>query len=748
MSTLIGDLLLRVRGDGSEGQQTLDQTQGGLKGLISPANLVKGGLMAAGAGASAMASKVRPLNEANSRLAIQSGLSADAVRQMTLDLTDATFPIEDVQSGMDELISRGIETEEQFRHLLPVFDQFADATGKDMANSIRLADEVLSAFGIPLDEAGDHMDTLTHVTERTDIPLSTLQRNLGRVPDELDAMNISLDDSVAYIEAFRDRGYTGQEAVREFRRAVEEADGDMEKFQEITGFTNEEMEKYADRINDAEGLTEELADQVRIGPWGEFQQRLSEITFQYGEQIEAIGQYGFVLTGVTPLIGKLGGGIKALIPMLIGAAKATWGFTAALLANPITWIIVAIVALIAAVWLLWNNWDQVSEFLVNAWDWIKDRAEAIWGAIADFLTNLWEGVANFFSNLWDSIADIFSGGWDTIKNLFLRLHPLGWVISNWEEVKQFFIDIWNSIADFFSNIWDSIRSIFTRGGEDSESIFVRQFEAIRDFYINIWESILDFFRGIWDSLNNLTGGRLEDMRDRIFSVFRRVEDFIHELWGAIRAFFEEWWQMILALFRGDLDAMTEHFHNAFGGIFDFIRDIWGRIRNFFSDIFSDILNNLTQWGRDMISSARQSARDVFNSIMDWLRDLPNELLNLGRRMIENFARGIRDAIGSVGQAIGSVAQAVRDRLPFSPAKEGPLRDEPDFVDYLTSGIEGATADIGRLLEGALEGGAQTGVAVGGAGGSYTIIIELDSRQIAKSTYKHLPKELRLKTGLR
>ncbi|GAH86800.1 unnamed protein product, partial [marine sediment metagenome] len=33
---------------------------------------------------------------------------------------------------------------------------------------------------------------------------------------------------------------------------------------------------------------------------------------------------------------------------------ATWGFTAALLANPMTWIVVAVIALIAALYLLWK----------------------------------------------------------------------------------------------------------------------------------------------------------------------------------------------------------------------------------------------------------------------------------------------------------------------------------------------------------------------------------------------------------
>lgn len=51
------------------------------------------------------------------------------------------------------------------------------------------------------------------------------------------------------------------------------------------------------------------------------------------------------------------------MPALIGSV---WSFTAALLANPITWVILGIMALIAALVLLWRNWDLVKAYVLNA----------------------------------------------------------------------------------------------------------------------------------------------------------------------------------------------------------------------------------------------------------------------------------------------------------------------------------------------------------------------------------------------
>lgn len=60
---------------------------------------------------------------------------------------------------------------------------------------------------------------------------------------------------------------------------------------------------------------------------------------------------------------------------ILAAAAAQWALNAALLANPVTWIVVGIVAaigvLVGAFYLLYKHWDTVSSFLSHSWDMIK-----------------------------------------------------------------------------------------------------------------------------------------------------------------------------------------------------------------------------------------------------------------------------------------------------------------------------------------------------------------------------------------
>lgn len=88
---------------------------------------------------------------------------------------------------------------------------------------------------------------------------------------------------------------------------------------------------------------------------------------------------------------------------LVKAAMATWSFTTALLANPITWIVIGIIALIAALVLLWKNWDVVSAFLGKTWKGVTE-----W--VSKGIDSLTSKLKNFFKGIGD--------GWNAVKGFF------------------------------------------------------------------------------------------------------------------------------------------------------------------------------------------------------------------------------------------------------------------------------------------------------------------------------------------
>src|SRR5690606_10289244 len=84
-----------------------------------------------------------------------------------------------------------------------------------------------------------------------------------------------------------------------------------------------------------------------------------------------VGENTGVIAAIAVVIGV------TLVGAFVAWTASIWASTIALLANPITWIILGIVALIAAIVALVMNWDQVVA-------WITD----IWGGFIGWLTEV------------------------------------------------------------------------------------------------------------------------------------------------------------------------------------------------------------------------------------------------------------------------------------------------------------------------------------------------------------------------
>ncbi|AZZ94680.1 phage tail tape measure protein [Hahella sp. KA22] len=77
------------------------------------------------------------------------------------------------------------------------------------------------------------------------------------------------------------------------------------------------------------------------------------------------------------------GAFTAMRAALLTGAAATWAFSTALLANPITWIVLGVVALIAALAALVIYWDEVSAAASAALGWIVEKWTGLRSLIED-----------------------------------------------------------------------------------------------------------------------------------------------------------------------------------------------------------------------------------------------------------------------------------------------------------------------------------------------------------------------------
>lgn len=199
---------------------------------------------------------------------------------------------------------------------------------------------------------------------------------------------------------------------------------------------------------------------------------------------------------------------------------AQWALNAALNANPISLIIIAIVALIAAIVLLWNNSETFRNIVTGVF-------EAVWNAI--------KAVWDWISNNWPLLLAILTG-------------PIGlavlWIINNWETVKaafalawEFIKGVWSNVVAWFGNVWNGIKSIFASVGQWFANMFTGAVNAI----FNAWNGITGFFRGIWNAITSIFGsigaavsnGIVGAVRGVVNGILSGAENIVNGFVGAI-----------------------------------------------------------------------------------------------------------------------------------------------------------------------------------------------------------------------
>lgn len=161
----------------------------------------------------------------------------------------------------------------------------------------------------------------------------------------------------------------------------------------------------------------------------------------------AIIRYALSLFGIKAIAGigsltKLAGAFKTVGLAILGMGKL-------LLANPVTWIAVAIAG---AAYLIYKNWDFLKAKFGEIWTGVKAYFSEGWDAVSSMTSNAWNSVSNAFSTAMASVTGYLSGFWTDTKAYFSNgFTELTNAITQWNPV-QTFQSVFSSVSGFFSGL--------------------------------------------------------------------------------------------------------------------------------------------------------------------------------------------------------------------------------------------------------------------------------------------------------
>lgn len=245
-----------------------------------------------------------------------------------------------------------------------------------------------------------------------------------------------------------------------------------------------------------------------------------------GAAIAGIGTAlgGLALAGVAQNIGSIVGKFKAWFMNTKLVTAAQWLLNAAMSANPVTLIVIAIAALVAAFVILWKKCDGFREFWINLWEKIKNAASAAWTAIkekaaqlGEWLSNTWSNIKNAASNAWNSIKDGAVNAWNKVvsaisnawSNIKGRVSAAGSAVRSavsnaWNAIKNATSNIWRGITSAISNAWSNIKGRVSSMVSGVKSAISNGFSTLKSIMLKPFQSVIDIVDKVKNKISSIT----------------------------------------------------------------------------------------------------------------------------------------------------------------------------------------------------------------------------------------------------
>jgi TP901 family phage tail tape measure protein len=255
-------------------------------------------------------------------------------------------------------------------------------------------------------------------------------------------------------------------------------------------------------------------------------------------------------------------------------------------------------------------------------------------------------------------------------------------------------------------------------------------------FTGAWNSVFGAIQSAaqWFKTNVLDWiqARINDLVTWFKSHSEEIEQIWHVMWDVIKTAAQVWWDG----FKTILAVVLAGWKTTWGIIKDTVKLVWGVISDTISMAMHTILNIIGvildlitgHWGKawkDVKKLVSQGIHDVIKTITDLTSNFGTLLYDAGRNVIKGLVSGIKSMVGNVKDAIGSVTSTIKNHLPWSPAKEGPLSGGgapeiggANITKLLAKGILSGKANVKAAMSqvtGAALG--PTGVGPIGAGGA-------------------------------
>jgi TP901 family phage tail tape measure protein len=275
----------------------------------------------------------------------------------------------------------------------------------------------------------------------------------------------------------------------------------------------------------------------------------------------------------------------------------------------------------------------------------------------------------------------------------------------------------------------------------------KNWETVKAYALQIWGAIVAFVQPLIAGMVTFINGKMAEMRAFWSKYGAEIMQIVNIMWSVIQVYFSTALQIIIAAVRVAWEAIKGAVTIGMDVIKGVISVAWDVIKGIFSIALDLIKGNWQGAWNDL----KSMVKSIFDDIVGTIENVGNDFFNAGKGLIDQIVKGIENAASAAYSAIQTVAGKIRDFLPFSPAKVGPLSDldKLDFGGPITDSIKGALPNVQKMMTGLVTlPNISTASNMVMAGGNQPIVLEMDGRQVARGIMPHATNEIRQKTGIK
>lgn len=399
-----------------------------------------------------------------------------------------------------------------------------------------------------------------------------------------------------------------------------------------------------------------------------------------------------------------------------GATAIQTAFNAAIAANPIGMIVVAIMAVVAALIYFFTQ---------------TTAGKQIWQDFINWLKNAWQGVSQFFSGLWDGIVSTFNNVVSSISQMWTNI--VNTFNSAVNSIAAFVVPIFNNIVSgiqiamnliwsVIQIVWQAIKVTFELvvggivayikwAGEVWLSIITTAMNLISSVIMTVWNAIQPFVMTVVNAIKDVITTVWNTIVSVITTVMTTIGNVISTAWAGIKVVFSTvlgWissyisivvstWQTIISTVMNAILAVIVPIWNTISSVistvvgtirnvistaFEAVRSTTVNVFNAVSGVVSSVWSAITNTINNAVNAVKNGVSSGFNAV----KSVALSIFNAVSSSISSIWNGIKNAISNTVNSIKSTVSSVFNAI--KSAMESPIRGAQSVISGIINTIKG------------------------------------------------------------